>query len=66
MLEVRDLHVRDDRDLPAVNGASLTVHAGEIVALAGVDGNGQSELVEAITGLRAGRRGLDRRRAATT
>ena len=50
VLEVRDLHVRDDRDLPAVNGATLTVHAGEIVALAGVDGNGQSELVEAITG----------------
>jgi ABC-type uncharacterized transport system ATPase subunit len=52
VLEVRNLHVRDDRDLPAVNGASLTVHAGEIVALAGVDGNGQSELVEAVTGLR--------------
>jgi general nucleoside transport system ATP-binding protein len=52
MLEVRDLEVRDDRDLPAVRGASLTVHGGEIVALAGVDGNGQSELVEAITGLR--------------
>ena len=31
VLEVRDLHVRDDRDLPAVNGATLTVHAGEIV-----------------------------------
>ena len=53
VLEVRDVHVRDDRDLPAVNGATLTVHAGEIVALAGVDGNGQSELVDAITGLRA-------------
>jgi general nucleoside transport system ATP-binding protein len=52
VLELRDLEVRDDRDLPAVRGASLTVHAGEIVALAGVDGNGQSELVEAVTGLR--------------
>ncbi len=52
ILEIRDLHVRDDRDLPAVQGVDLTVHAGEIVALAGVDGNGQSELVEAITGLR--------------
>jgi ABC-type uncharacterized transport system ATPase subunit len=52
VLEVRDLEVRDDRGLPAVRGASLTVHAGEIVALAGVDGNGQSELVEAVTGLR--------------
>jgi simple sugar transport system ATP-binding protein len=36
-----------------VRGVDLTVHAGEIVALAGVDGNGQSELVEAITGLRS-------------
>jgi general nucleoside transport system ATP-binding protein len=53
VLEVRDLEVRDDRGLPAVRGASLTVRAGEIVALAGVDGNGQSELVEAITGLRS-------------
>jgi general nucleoside transport system ATP-binding protein len=53
VLEVRDLEVRDDRDLPAVRGASLTVHEGEILALAGVDGNGQSELVEAITGLRS-------------
>jgi ABC-type uncharacterized transport system ATPase subunit len=53
VLEVRDLEVRDDRDLPAVRGASLMVRAGEIVALAGVDGNGQSELVEAITGLRS-------------
>jgi ABC-type uncharacterized transport system ATPase subunit len=52
VLEVRDLEVIDDRGLPAVRGASLTVHAGEVVALAGVDGNGQSELVEAITGLR--------------
>jgi len=53
ILELRDLHVRDDRGLPAVQGVDLTVRAGEIVALAGVDGNGQSELVEAITGLRA-------------
>jgi simple sugar transport system ATP-binding protein len=57
ILEVRDLHVRDDRDLPAVQGVDLTVHAGEIVALAGVDGNGQSELIEAITGLRPADRG---------
>jgi ABC-type uncharacterized transport system ATPase subunit len=52
VLEVRDLQVRDDRDLEAVRGASLDVRAGEIVGIAGVDGNGQSELVEAITGLR--------------
>jgi general nucleoside transport system ATP-binding protein len=52
MLDVKDLHVRDDRDLVAVNGASLSVMGGEIVAIAGVDGNGQQQLVEAITGLR--------------
>ncbi len=51
-LEVRDLVVTDDRGLPAVDGASFTVRGGEVVALAGVDGNGQSELIEAITGLR--------------
>jgi ABC-type uncharacterized transport system ATPase subunit len=52
LLEVRDLHVSDDRGLPAVNGLSLTVRAGEIVGLAGVDENGQSQLIEAICGLR--------------
>jgi simple sugar transport system ATP-binding protein len=57
VLEIRDLHVRDDRGLPAVQGVDLTVRAGEIVAVAGVDGNGQSELVEAVTGLRPVDRG---------
>ena len=52
LLEVRDLHVKDDRGLPAVRGLSLTVRAGEIVGLAGVDENGQSQLVDAIAGLR--------------
>ena len=52
VLEVRDLVVRDDRGLAVVDGVSLAVRAGEIVALAGVQGNGQTELVEAITGLR--------------
>jgi simple sugar transport system ATP-binding protein len=52
LLEVRDLEVRDDRDLPAVRGVSFDVRAGEIVGIAGVDANGQSELIEAITGLR--------------
>jgi general nucleoside transport system ATP-binding protein len=52
MLEVKGLRVRDDRDLEAVRDLSLTVRGGEIVALAGVDGNGQHELVEAIAGLR--------------
>jgi simple sugar transport system ATP-binding protein len=53
ILEVEDLHVIDDRGLEAVRGATLTVRSGEIVALAGVDGNGQTELVQAITGIRA-------------
>jgi ABC-type uncharacterized transport system ATPase subunit len=51
-LEIDDLHVLDDRGLPAVDGVSLQVRRGEIVALAGIDGNGQSELIEAVTGLR--------------
>jgi general nucleoside transport system ATP-binding protein len=53
VLRVNDLHVRDDRGLEAVRGASFEVCCGEIVALAGVDGNGQQELVDAIAGLRA-------------
>jgi len=53
LLTVSDLVVEDDRGLRSVDGLSLTVHAGEIVAVAGVDGNGQSELIDAITGLRA-------------
>jgi simple sugar transport system ATP-binding protein len=52
VLRVRDLDVRDDRDLEAVRAVSFEVHCGEIVALAGVDGNGQQELVDAIAGLR--------------
>lgn len=52
VLEVEDLYVRDDRELMAVEGVSLTVRAGEVLGVAGVQGNGQTELVEAITGLR--------------
>jgi general nucleoside transport system ATP-binding protein len=52
VLEVEGLRVLDDRGLEAVRGVSFTVRAGEIVGLAGVDGNGQSELIEALTGLR--------------
>ena len=51
VLEITDLVVRDDRGHAAVDHLDLTVRAGEIVAIAGVHGNGQSELVEAITGL---------------
>jgi ABC-type uncharacterized transport system ATPase subunit len=52
LLEVEDLRVLDERGLEAVRGVSLEVRAGEIVGIAGVDGNGQTEFVEAITGLR--------------
>jgi general nucleoside transport system ATP-binding protein len=52
VLEVSGLVVFDDRGQVAVRDLDLTVRAGEIVAVAGVQGNGQTELVEAITGLR--------------
>ena len=52
VLQVDDLKVNDDRGQLAVDGVSLEVRAGEIVGVAGVEGNGQRELVEAITGLR--------------
>ena len=51
-LVVRDLTVRGDRGADAVRGLSLAVHGGEIVGIAGVSGNGQRELAEAIAGLR--------------
>lgn len=52
VLEIQNLLVKDSRGVKVVNGLNLTVRAGEIVGIAGVDGNGQSELIEAITGLR--------------
>ena len=52
ILRVRDLQVLDERGLLAVAGVSLTVDAGEILGIAGVQGNGQTELVEALAGLR--------------
>ena len=52
-LSVKDLRVRGDRGIEAVRGLSLEVSAGEIVGIAGVSGNGQRELSEAIAGLRA-------------
>jgi ABC-type uncharacterized transport system ATPase subunit len=57
LLTVDDLHVLDERGLETCRGLSLQVHAGEIVGIAGVDGNGQSELIDAITGLRRPRSG---------
>ena len=52
LLEVNGLEAVDDRGLPAVNGVDFEVRAGEIVGVAGVDDNGQGELVETLTGLR--------------
>ncbi|HZE48308.1 MAG TPA: ABC transporter ATP-binding protein, partial [Jatrophihabitantaceae bacterium] len=57
VLEIDDLVVRDDRGSVTVDGVSLDVQEGEIVALAGVQGNGQEELVEALLGLRGVERG---------
>jgi general nucleoside transport system ATP-binding protein len=52
VLEVTDLHVPDDRGQDAVRGVSFSVRAGEILGVAGVQGNGQTELCEALMGLR--------------
>ena len=52
ILQVRDVRVRDVRNLEAVRGVSFYVRAGEVLGIAGVQGNGQTELAEALTGLR--------------
>lgn len=52
VLDVRDLHMKGEHDKPALDGTTLQVRAGEILGIAGVDGNGQSELIYAITGMR--------------
>lgn len=56
-LAVRDVHVADDRGLPALRGMSFEVCAGEILGVAGVEGNGQQELIETLVGLRFPARG---------
>ncbi|MDR0569539.1 MAG: ABC transporter ATP-binding protein [Spirochaetaceae bacterium] len=57
VLDVRNLVVKDYWGHSAVNGMSLTVRSGEIVGIAGVDGNGQSEFIAALTGLRKAQSG---------
>jgi general nucleoside transport system ATP-binding protein len=57
VLLVRDVHAISDRGLPALCGVSFDVHAGEILGVAGVDGNGQKELADVITGLRPATKG---------
>ncbi|HZS77326.1 MAG TPA: ABC transporter ATP-binding protein [Ktedonobacteraceae bacterium] len=52
VLHVEDLHADSDRGLEALHGVSFEVRAGEILGIAGVEGNGQSELIQALTGMR--------------
>lgn len=52
VLQIEKLHVKDTRKVELVKGLDLEVRAGEIVGIAGIDGNGQTELIEAITGLK--------------
>jgi simple sugar transport system ATP-binding protein len=52
VLKIENLVVKDNRDITTVNGLSLEVRAGEILGIAGIDGNGQTQFLEAITGLR--------------
>ncbi len=52
VLEIDELHATDNRNLPAIEGISVNVRSGEIYGIAGVEGNGQTELVEVIAGVR--------------
>jgi simple sugar transport system ATP-binding protein len=52
VLDVADLRVSDDRGLQRVNGVDFRLRSGEILGVAGVEGNGQSQLIQALTGLR--------------
>lgn len=60
VLDIQNLVVHDDREVRAVRGLSLQIRRGEVVGLAGVDGNGQRELAEAIAGLRQPQSGIIR------
>lgn len=51
ILSVENLVVKDSRNVEAIKGLNLKIHAGEVVGIAGIDGNGQTELVQALTGL---------------
>src|SRR5205085_5192382 len=57
VLRVQDLMVRDSRGHTALDGVSFAIAPGEILGIAGVEGNGQTELVEALTGLRTAQSG---------
>lgn len=57
ILTIENLYVKDSRKVDLVKGLNLNIRAGEIIGIAGVDGNGQSELIEAITGLRKAKSG---------
>lgn len=57
LIEAKDLFVADNRGIMTVNGISLKVRAGEILGIAAIEGNGQSELLEAMTGMREIRKG---------
>ncbi len=57
VLDVQDLHGKDYRGVEILDGFHIQVRAGEIVGIAGVDGNGQTELVEILTGLRKATKG---------
>ncbi|MEA3424330.1 MAG: ABC transporter ATP-binding protein [Bacillota bacterium] len=52
IIEIKNLNVKDNRGLTVVNNLSLDIYAGEILGLAGIDGNGQTELIETLSGLR--------------
>jgi ABC-type uncharacterized transport system ATPase subunit len=57
VLKVEDLHALNNKQLPALRGVSFSVRQGEILGIAGVEGNGQTELVEVLTGLRHAEKG---------